>query len=1031
MMRMTRDAALLLVSKKQRESCSEVVRQLYQKWSSAPIDGLGLLLARQRPVRARTHRAVEELEAALAEVVPHLPQRLVWAWSSGGDERYFPTGEIFVLFDAGTSQAKRRKILESVPDVRVRPHRDEILELRRSVPRGRASRSRSLPGFSRARKSRALAALVESPTAPSGRISAEPGTRLRVPVATVVLPPARRDEAFEVAARVAALPGVRAATPNIHALGEKLRAQPQQTPPGPTLPNGVHRLNLVHLAWELVNPSDLAAAPGEFLASRELVAVLDLDFEDHPDIAFEQIGYDTADQDRDPRTPLDPDSTYHGTIMAGIIGGRWNGVSGNYVGIAPGANIVPVRPDWVFTEYVSWDDIVQNWTQFIADFTSGWIDTIARLSVLSHEGVEIANMSFSYTRSVWQAADLSPWMASWLEDGNWGRGVFAAASSGNVAGGTPIAVPAAEASVFAVGVGDLDGTLLGNVGPGVELLMAGGIFPAYRPTDGTINLLFPATSSVAAAVVAGTVALMKGFNPNLTTEEIKSVLRLTTHKAQGQEATEDQSGYSESYGWGFLNAYYAVDVARRDRRPSAELLEVRFRPAAPSRAMIQARQWPWSPYAGKRTGMFWALASSGDDPEQRWVHDRDVDLRGVDQAIDVWGLPFGEQTVVGDFDGDGLDELALQLDAEEFWPAFSADPEQSFLVQKYDAGQDRWRSLGGRSPYASGLASPQVVFPADTPIDGVVSADVTGEGRESLVAWQGPVINVLRYDEASDRFLRLDPVSFAPPLASPAVDAAIGAGPVLEARVLGVAPVGLPAGRDGLLCVGRFARSHTITVHTPYGDFEVPMGPLAYHMTAFLLLYEASTSEWNAVPLSPDPDDTHLVLDGVPLISGIVTGHFSSLSPGSVGAVVLGAESRLHHVSLIHSGTPAGFAGHAVSSQLVSLPGRASRLRAGTFGAAGGFTELAWLSDAGHGNEVRFLRWNDVLREWVDPGLVITHGRKDNEAIDLAVCESFEFTGLAGTHDTIALLMKEPHANVHRSYRWEAAANAFVDMGVL
>lgn len=97
----------------------------------------------------------------------------------------------------------------------------------------------------------------------------------------------------------------------------------------------------------------------------------------------------------------------------------------------------------------------------------------------------------------------------------------------------------------------------------------------------------------------------------------------------------------------------------------------------------------------------------------------------------------------------------------------------------------------------------------------------------------------------------------------------------------------------------------------------------------------------------------------------------------------------------------APFSGYAVYKNDLTLEGRVSGIRAGSFGIEGPFT---WLSDMDHGNQIRFLKWNDALRAWEeDMGIVMTHERKDNEAIDLAVAEGFNFAWLAGTLDVIAI----------------------------
>lgn len=1057
MMRKTTDTALLYISMEELQPCREAILQLKEtKWSMAHSKRQCTLLIRRRASRKGGQKAAEDLEAALAKVAPDLAKRLVWAWSSGGEERYFPTGEIMVLFDEGTSQAERKRTLRPIKGVKVHTSPDAEVKTPVKAAGRRPSKEYPVPGFSLAKAQEALAALRETQKEEAVRLSPKRPTKLCVPMARISVPDSRREEVFEIATQIAALPGVRAATPDIDVLGKNVRGEPQNWPIPPTSAASIHQRHLVHLAWALVDPSDLNAPPGQFLASSEKVAVLDYVFKYNPYINFALIGYDAADQDTDPLTPGLAGSP-HGCWMCGIIGGIGDPTENqDLAGIAPGAIIVPVRPTWSTDEdfeEIDGEGFYRDYEEFVRNYSATWIAAIERLWTLSHSGLEVANMSIAESHPLWYDAGISPWMNWWVRTGNYGYGVFAAASAGNRPGGTTIAIPARVPGVFAVGFGDLStGAILGNSGPGLEIVCNDGAWPVYVLNGILSESGRSGSSSVACAVVAGTVAIMKSLNPNLSADEVKTILRLTTRKAPGEGVTEDDRGYSIRLGWGFLNAYYAIDLARKYHYSAAELFRVKYRAGQPARAVIQIRHWPWSSYAGKRTGMFWALTSQGSHPEQRWVHDRNPDLRHIDQAYDVWGMPFGEFTLVGDFDGDGLDEIALQHDANEFWPSFENDPAHTFSVAKYDATGHYWQELGGRSPYTSGIASSPVVFPTGHPIRGLLAAELKGDGKQCIVAWQDNVINALYYDNTADKFFRLNPIDFAPEPLTAAIDLATGGGDVVHRRIVKAVRIGPVAGKDAVLCIGMFTKQRIFKV--PFGnEIEFPVG-FRHYLTTFVLSYDINASQWSTVPLSLDPNDTHLLLGetALPVIEEVLTGDFSSTSnPAQVQAVIHAANDRLYYLSLHRNNVGDGFSGYAIYPRNMTLAGRASRLRAGAFGISGPPTQLAWLSDTAHGNEVRFLLWNDVLREWRDSGIALSHGRKDNEAVDLAVAEGFSFLHrkkdfeavdlripegigipkLPRPLDVVALKMKEPDANTYKTYRWNSATHRFEPIGVL
>ena len=102
---------------------------------------------------------------------------------------------------------------------------------------------------------------------------------------------------------------------------------------------------------------------------------------------------------------------------------------------------------------------------------------------------------------------------------------------------------------------------------------------AHAPRGGTLELLAPGIgvnifhprkqdfdgggggSSFSAPLVAGVTALLLGANPSLTAKEIRYILRKSCDKVHHFEAEYDHHGHSNSFGFGRINAYKAMQYA--------------------------------------------------------------------------------------------------------------------------------------------------------------------------------------------------------------------------------------------------------------------------------------------------------------------------------------------------------------------------------------------------------------------------------------------------------------------------------------
>jgi subtilisin family serine protease len=82
--------------------------------------------------------------------------------------------------------------------------------------------------------------------------------------------------------------------------------------------------------------------------------------------------------------------------------------------------------------------------------------------------------------------------------------------------------------------------------------------------DGNYTNDFGGTSS-AAPLVAGVIGLMLSVNPQLTCDEVRQIVKTTADKIRGGY---DANGHSDTFGYGRLNAYKAVQAANAGSSPS-------------------------------------------------------------------------------------------------------------------------------------------------------------------------------------------------------------------------------------------------------------------------------------------------------------------------------------------------------------------------------------------------------------------------------------------------------------------------------
>lgn len=198
-----------------------------------------------------------------------------------------------------------------------------------------------------------------------------------------------------------------------------------------------------------------------------------------------------------------PESTHeiHGTLVAGLIFARHNGVGID--GIAPEAGLIAVR-------------LMSGWTSA----------TVLAFQAAAQAGADVINCSWTFPLMLAPVAHLVDELAN---RGRKGRGVLLVVSAGNrpVEISRPEQFPAYPA-LLAVTALDHRGAPYGNAyGSGVFIAAPGLVKTTGTHHDGFEPL---GATSAAAPVVSGVVALMLAVNPQLSRTQVKKLLTDTADR---------------------------------------------------------------------------------------------------------------------------------------------------------------------------------------------------------------------------------------------------------------------------------------------------------------------------------------------------------------------------------------------------------------------------------------------------------------------------------------------------------------------
>ncbi len=236
------------------------------------------------------------------------------------------------------------------------------------------------------------------------------------------------------------------------------------------------------------------------------------------------------------------DSYGHGTHMAGIIAGHdpASVTTGRFDGSAPGAHIVSVK--------VASADGAADVSQVIAGIE--WV-----VEHRNDKGMNIRVLNLSYGTDSVQAADVDP--LSFAVEQAWAHGIVVVVAAGNNGlSSTSLTTPATNPDVIAVGAADsmgtdtrsddtvADFTNRGNAARHPDVLAPGRSIVSLRDPGSYIDVSYPAArlsttddpaqrffrgsgTSQATAMVSGSVALLLQQRPNLTPDQVKSLLMST------------------------------------------------------------------------------------------------------------------------------------------------------------------------------------------------------------------------------------------------------------------------------------------------------------------------------------------------------------------------------------------------------------------------------------------------------------------------------------------------------------------------
>ena len=306
----------------------------------------------------------------------------------------------------------------------------------------------------------------------------------------------------------------------------------------------------VEPAWDVISAN-----------SSLIVAVLDDGVErNHEDLSGSVLNGMTIDYPNeygDPINEYNGDNKAHGTACAGIIAAKDNTIG--IKGVANGVKILPIN--------------IYPYSYSVNSYPSTWYEKIGQAITWAYntKGADVISCSNHFSDNIYITNAINNAMTY----GRNGKGTVVVCSSGNSY--SDVYFPANMPGTIAVGAIDKTGNVWAYSGKGSSLdLVApsgatnyvGDIVTTDRmgnlgfnpPTNNVLDIddtqytqRFGGTSA-ACPQVAGVVALMLSANPNLTVNNVRSILQNTARKLPGMNGLNR----TDDYGYGLVDAFAAV-----------------------------------------------------------------------------------------------------------------------------------------------------------------------------------------------------------------------------------------------------------------------------------------------------------------------------------------------------------------------------------------------------------------------------------------------------------------------------------------
>ena len=262
------------------------------------------------------------------------------------------------------------------------------------------------------------------------------------------------------------------------------------------------------------------------------------------------------------------DNNGHGSHVAGIIAG------GEGIGLAPEARLLSIKA-------------LERNKSGSASGTSSWIAAAVRYAL--SQNVSIINLSVGTAKADAVLADAIAQAAQ--------AGVLAVCATGNYSGESSVPVdtilyPAAYEGALAVTSVSSDGEIssISRYGEGTDLAAEGENVYSCIQNGGYAYL---SGTSMASAYVSGAAALLKSQFPDLSAEELTTLMKETARDLGAE-------GYDTVYGWGLVDLAAALDKMQKPQ--AEEPAEPAADPAAPAQPAAEpeaASPAGEQPYAGK------------------------------------------------------------------------------------------------------------------------------------------------------------------------------------------------------------------------------------------------------------------------------------------------------------------------------------------------------------------------------------------------------------------------------------------------